>query len=373
MDEKTKLQRSITLFDLDSYIQRTFSRVKTSGDERRINCFAPKGCNGSDSKFHLWVNILKKQWICYKCGYGDPKQQEGTAWLPRFIADAEGVSVSEARRRLLETVELTPADELGDLLEAAFNKESIDPPSGVIKLPPSFAPLRKGGLSSLAYGLRRGMTNDQLLIRFNVRSCHDMRQKLWRNRLIFPVRDLDGWIKSAVGRDTTGKSSTTWRNWPRSDLQSLLWPLYWFEEVNGEIKPFSLRDTNPEHIVLVEGIFDWVGVEVAGYSALCTFGKKLSMQQVAVLQELGLREVTLAWDHDARDKMVKLVNRLEGRFDLVNVFPFISPVWRKRDFGDIPLHKELPDIFATEMASRISVDSDRFLEWAAKVSLEPEW
>jgi len=365
-----KLQRACTLFDLEKYVNQTFHKIRPSGDELRINCF-----HCGDTKQHLWVNIVKRRWICYKCGYGDPRQQEGTGWLPRFIADAEGIPIVEVCKRLLERVELTPADELGDLLINAFAPDPNKISAGALKLPPSFVPVRKGGSTAVAYhyGLRRGLEEGSLQFRFDVRSCSDVRQRLWKNRLIFPVRDLDGWVRSAIGRDITGKAKATWQVWPRTDIQSLLWPLYWFEKingVNGGTSSVSLRDMNPQHIVLVEGIFDWVGVEGAGFPALATFGKKLSQQQVAVLQELGLQEVTLAWDWDAQDKMVKLVDRLRGRFNKVYVFSFLNSIWKDRDFGDIPGCKDLQDIFVDEMKHRILVDSYQFLEWAAKVALE---
>lgn len=359
MDDKVKLRRAITLFDLESYIHQTFSDIKRSGDELRVNCFSPKGCNGSDSKQHLWVNILKKRWICYRCGYGDSSQQEGTGWLPRFIADAEDVTISSVINRLLETIELTPADELEDLLADAFNPSSTELPKGVIRLPPSFLPVDKGLAKAHQYGTKRGLTDEAFKI-FDVRFC--IRQGIWKNRLIFPIRNLDGKIMSATGRHLTNKDPV-WRVWPYSDIQSLLWPL---AGTDGQ----SLRDARLDHVVLVEGVFDWVGVQSVGYSALATFGKKLSQQQVEVLQELNPREVTLAWDYDARDKMVKVVSKLQGRFDVVNVFPFHSAVWKKRDFGDIPLHAELSDIFATEMFNRISVDSDGYVEWATRATLE---
>ena len=39
MDEKTKLQRACTLFDLEKYVNQTFHKIRPSGDELRINCF----------------------------------------------------------------------------------------------------------------------------------------------------------------------------------------------------------------------------------------------------------------------------------------------------------------------------------------------
>lgn len=367
MDDKVRLLRAINLFDLESYVEQNFSPVRRSGDELRVNCFAPKGCSGSDDKQHLWINHVKKRWICYKCGYGDHKQQEGTSWLPRFIADAEGVSISEVRRRLLGHVEPTPAEELGDLLEASFRSREIVAAPGGIEIPGSFGPVKAGSKAG-DYAAKRGLTRE-LLKKYDVRYCQDIRQKRWLGRLIFPVRDLEGVIKTASGRDVTGRKpkSRAWEVWPGTDIQSLLWPLAWHE---GQ-RVFTMRDLSPEHVVVVEGVFDALGVLLSGYDSLCTFGKKLSQRQVEVLQKIKPREVTLAWDYDARAKMVKLVKQLQGRFELVSVFPFqFKEVWSKADFGDMLEQEQLVRVFLSEMASRITVESDAYLGWAAQIGLE---
>ena len=82
------LDETIRSFDLESYLAVHFEdirKVTSSSDEQRICCF-----NCTDTKHHMYINTVKKRWICFKCGYGDTRQFPGTGWLPRFMSDIEG-------------------------------------------------------------------------------------------------------------------------------------------------------------------------------------------------------------------------------------------------------------------------------------------
>lgn len=361
MDNR-KLQRAIERFDLGLYVNQMFGLVKeASGDELRVDCFSPNGCDGSDTKQHLWINAEKKAWICYKCGYGDHKQQPGTGWLPRFIADAEAVSVRVVIERLTGEVHPTSAEALEDTLREMFDDQDKPREEKEIQsmsLPSSFRPC-----TDSAYAKSRGI-RQSMLERHDVRFCAQSRfSSKWDHRLVFPVYDRDGELRSAVGRSVVNKDPR-WVVWPKSDVQGLLWPLGHWQRGREWVR------SGASHIVLVEGVIDALAVEeVAGHCSLATFGKKLSARQVALLQGMKPAEVTLAWDCEAQPKMVQAVKRLVGRFERVSVFPFRSSVWKTKDFGDMLLApKRLGTLFVDEMLHRIQVESSAYVAWAANAS-----
>ena len=352
------LSEAIQQFDLEGYVRQTFDPVVESGSEElRVNCFAPRGCNGGDSKQHLWVNIHKKAWICYKCGYGNYREQPGTGWLVRFIADAEQLSFREVIHRLLQTVHPTPSAELEKLLQDQFAAPATMPLNNPITFPASFQPCPQ-----LPYLANRGF-RWEWREQYDVRYCPSRNLTLWHQRVIFPIRDVPGKLVSAVGRVITNRTPR-WQNWPKSDIQSLLWPLHSME--GGRLIPFAGRG---KRVLIVEGAFDVLGVRVAGMLALATLGKKLSTQQVAALQQLGIEEVILAWDWDAREKMLSAVERLVGRFPKVSVFPFLGDCWKIHDLGNLMADPYLVSQFHEEIERRIPVDSDEFMNWMLEVQM----
>lgn len=372
-----RLRRAIEHFDLAAYVHQTFDPVTeaSSGTELRVNCFSPNGCNGSDTGQHLWINIEKKMWICYKCGYGSSHEQPGTGWLPQFIADAEGKPVMEIKRRLAGQVEPTPTEGLGELLEGLFQNQQLQQEVVEIDLPKGFAPLagcedRIWAKPYFHYLKKRGIPTS-VLTAFDVRCCFSSADR-WKGRLIFPIWDLDGNTRSATGRAISSFREPRWMVWPKSDIQHTLWPLgIWAEDGTWT----SLREMglsqSARPLVLVEGIIDAIAVAKVGpYPALATFGHKISEQQLAVLQELAPKEIMLAWDYDARAKMVPMVKRLQGRFDLVSVIPFVGQNWwKEHDLGDLLTVDGGGLILANEMDQRVQVDSVEFVSWATRVSL----
>jgi 5S rRNA maturation endonuclease (ribonuclease M5) len=359
MDQK--LRKAISNFDLEEYVHQTFTPVivGSGGSELRINCFAPRGCRGSDNKQHLWINPEKKVWICYKCGYGNPVEQRGTAFLPRFVADAEGVPINQIIERFTGQVQTTPSEELEELLQDLFDKQARKVGQQVVEplqLPASFTvPV------TLDYLRSRGV-DSRMIHEHDIRYCSSVGLRKWYRRVVFPIRDLDGTIVSAVGRTVVPGLEPRWMNWPNTDLQRMLWPL-------GR---FSFQEWAPlqgplERVLVVEGVMDALGAEKAsGYVALATFGHKLSSRQVEVLQGLQPDEVTLAWDYDARSSMLQAVRKLQGRFRKVSVFPFRNLWWKTHDFGDLLTSGKMADVFIEEVQhNRINVDSNEFIAWSS--------
>jgi len=381
-----KLRRALQNFDLESYVHGTFDRVIPSGSsELRVNCFAPKGCAGSDTHAHLWINIHKKAWICYKCGYGDPDVQRGTAFLPRFIADAEHISFQVALQRVIKSVEITPdCEDLDMALERMFEleegtgeEEKVVPELRTIDMPRQFYKLSeatgRASQSFKRYAGKRGFPDDRQAL-YDVRYCvsklpflPEKYQNTFVKRIIFPIYDQEGTCRSAVARDAGAAwERPKWVNWPDTDLAHFFWPLgRW---VGGLFHPNSM---GLGRVVLTEGIIDAHAIrEMTSRLGFACFGKKLSDSQIDLLQRNRVKEIILAWDRDAKSKMIKMAEKLSGMF-IVKVFPYQHEAWDRLDLdlGDTldpncPLHSA--ELMEAEVKAAIDVQSPEFCSWAAR-------
>lgn len=363
------LQRAIDHFDLRTYVEDTFPEHidAASGEELRINCFSPHGCNGSDNDRKLYVNPDKMQWICFKCGYGT-REQPGTYSLVRFIADAEGIHQIQAKDRILKASQITPEEEFAEVMLSMFNAPTIppDPPPRYITYPPEFRPLyqstSKLSIPFLTYAKERGM-DEMSLLQNDVRYCRSPNRE-WNWRLIIPIYDLEGRPRSATGRTlATSERIHKWHHWPKSDLSYLLWPLGIWDNTKTWI-PFA-HDGTP--VVLTEGIFDaWAVSAFTTFHAFCTFGKKLSIGQIKLLLTMGVKEIILAWDYNARKEMMDAAQHLEEYAFTVTLFPFIDVFWRSCDLGDTltKLTKmQASIILEAELTNTISKHSPLAMTW----------
>ena len=370
MDEKTRLVNAIERFDLESYMHVNFEKIIPAGsDELRVDCFSPKGCDGSDTKAHLYVNFDKKVWNCFKCGYGSTKIQKGSANLVRFIADAEGIPYYEAKERLLNQSTVAEEGNLEKLLEQAFEpKEAIPIQEKKIDLPSQFYPLwNSKALTAKRFkqyvNTRRfdSIAQQQFDVRYCVTPVPSLPNKLQRNfinRLIWPIYDQKGICRSVVARSIDSNAQSRYINWPGTDLSHYLWPLISIQ--NGKFYPTQLSDS----VVLTEGIVDAYAInQLTSFSALACFGKKISDHQIELLKKLNIRKVILAWDHEAREKTKRTTEQLLPHFSKVQVFPFKHPGWFRYDFGDALRSFTLRSIISNECQSSIDVLTPAFCAW----------
>jgi hypothetical protein len=377
MSFRIDLRRAIDRFDLETYVEETFDhrKVVSNQEEFQVNCFSPNGCAGSDYHRHLYINVVKKRWVCFKCGYGDHREQPGTSNLVQFLADSEGEHKAVIINRLLNTVVPTPSEDLSGALAKAFEEQGQEPDKEqrIITFPREVYPLREIGSSSINYRkyiLNRGFTLTDLaaldtryVIKYVFPKEEGQKRSFeWKWRVVFPIYDLEGNCRSAVGRSITKKQENAWANWPNSDIRDVIWPLgHWDDGVWVPLERCPV-------VVLVEGVMDAHAVNtLTGFQALCTFGKKLSTPQMDLLSDLGVETVVLAWDRDAKSQIRHAVKRLSGRFE-VFVFPFRAQGWRDFDFGDVLArtmddHENAARILTAELNDPLSVESPEFCAW----------
>jgi hypothetical protein len=341
-------------FDMEAYMRRTVRDfIPTGTGEYRIPCFYKHGCNGTDTSYHLYVNTDKKCWVCFRCGFGDNKQTPGTASLIKFIAGLENVSYAHAANIIATDTKACPEEDLHDILRLRLGekrrKTCEQHVESSITLPVSFV-----DCPEIQYLLERGIRREWIR-EFDIR--YGNVKDRWQGRVIFPVYGFDGNTVSAVGRTSIDRSPK-WLNMPGTDLGKCLWPLF----RNGDPVDFS------GVTVLVEGILDALGVIASGHTALCTFGKKVSDEQLALLHKLGVSDVLLAWDSDALKQIGNALPRLARSFRSVRVFPFLNPLWKSHDCGDALIYPLVMDALRTELAMSPSVDSPEFIAWKVLAS-----
>lgn len=190
---------------------------------------------------------------------------------------------------------------------------------GEVKLPVSEQIPNEQGVVH-EYLARRGMTAE-LCQYFQLRICefgwwmfkeeNETKMQDFSNRIIIPVFDLDGTLKTFQGRDITGTSD-------RKYLFPKALPGTGRYLLNGHNCVASSR------AVMGEGFFDVAAIKMAfdddvslrDVTALGSFGKHLSygdlsgndqLGRYSVLKARGLREVTVMWDGE--------VNALKAALD----------------------------------------------------------
>ena len=161
---------------------------------------------------------------------------------------------------------------------------------------------------SLQYLYDRGIDNEAAAY-FGLRWCEsawwtykigeeDQWQK-WENRVVIPVADIDGVVRTFQGRDVTGSQK----------------PKYLFAKglpSTGQYLYRAHEAIGCETIVLAEGVFDVMAIELAIQSekgwqsvgAVGSFGISLSetpggqFDQLRALRDAGMKDLVIMWDNE---------------------------------------------------------------------------
>lgn len=354
--------KSFDSFDMLSFLETNFSPVvHATGPEFRVNCFAPQGCGNSDNKQHLYINTETNKWYCFKCGYGSSEEYPKSNWLPTFIGDALNIPLPEVFRLYFqEDLTTTPCQSFKEALLKAFDPEEIVFEKKIISIPPYFRSLNSSSRLVPAfkkYANERGIKPYHVL-KYDIRFCF-AGDNFWKNRIIFPIYDREGVCRSIQGRLISESNFySKWAIWKDSDIKYLLWPLGKFTQ--GQWKKIKFHQS----VVITEGILDALGLIRVGYQAVCTFGKKISKEQIELLKELGVEEIVLAWDYDAKVQSKRYLNQLVNFFK-VTLFPYRKKYWETHDLGDtlvLPKH-EAGAMIIDELSQKIEISSYEMLTW----------
>ena len=348
----TRFDEALDLLDLEDWLMQ-YTETKSAGNgEVRVSPCPECG----NEKYKLYVNVVKKRWICYVCDYG-----RGLADVTRLMSAVSGRTRFAVRLELSRMVVPAPAGDITDALKNAFDAE-VDTDevydAEEIELPGDTNFL--GGITSrkaLTYAWNRGIGPElvrTLGLRFaselfiKKRSSDPVRIK--GPFLVFPVT-IAGRPVSYQGRRIVDKDP---KYVSASNVKDWLWPL------GPEL--FNVYDGG--RLFLVEGVFDALGLLAMGHGAVCTFGKNISDRQLEILTELNPTSVVFAWDLDAKTDVARAVDRVAYRFRNTGVVSFDGhPSGRKVDPGNTLTDPEAARWMQSRLNEVIDARSPTFFQW----------
>lgn len=241
---------------------------------------------------HFYISKTTQLWDCKKCGeYGSIykllKQLDKT-----YLLGGSTVEVRDNIKSIRNLIEEQIVDDEVTLKELP-----------VIKMPVGW----KVSLASTKYLLQRGITPEDC-VRYNIGSTDLFRK--YKNYVLVPIYD-DGKIRGFVGRYGAKKvpeDKLRYNNSAGTEFSELL---FGYDEIT--------QNTNT--VILVEGIFDKIAVDKVLHlwddeiiKCVCTFGKKISNQQIKKLMLKEVTNVILLYDFDAIKEIKKYGLELENNF-----------------------------------------------------------
>jgi DNA primase len=304
-------------FDYDDYVMEHYAVVKsTARGELRICC---PHC--ADTKYKCYINNDKKLFNCYKCDF-----HTGNYDVFDFVAITEGIPRGKAMMRLAQEFAPTTPLTIEEIQQRALGLYEVeeDEPGEtssiktIDSLPEFVYPLTSpSNLMEKPFWdylmIVRGLTEKEVLdakIHYvpliQVPITNEVGNYIGNigRRILFPVYGPGGslisWQTRPIKENSGGQK---YINCPNSEVNRTLWPF---------IPPHE------NWVVLVEGILDCIAIRRLGvpFSVYCTFGKKISHDQVKHLKVWGVNDVILFWDVDAKKAMLHAIEDLKMKFSV---------------------------------------------------------
>lgn len=302
---------------IESISRRLGPPIFTDGDEVRFNCWRSDcGASGTpDTKYHLYVNPKKGRYFCQRC------QKGGTL---DYISKILGVSAPGQTLLSWDTV-------IASYLYGTPKVEDDFVPV-TMPWPDEYVPMLPG-TQAYAYLQSRGITDDMI-------SWHKIGYGLGflKNRIILPDTDKNGDLEYWVAR-TYGTHKAKYRN-PREKRDTHVFNL-------GRMEQHGLR----ESVVICEGPISAI---VAGYNAVCTYGKYVTAAQIERLVKFRAREYIIAGDGDGLYAAVSLATRLYKRRLNVKFARFFG-VEDPASVGSVEAQKRIADALIWNSTSVMEV------------------
>jgi hypothetical protein len=341
----SRLDEALEHIDLEGWIEQYEEVKEVSDDEIRIkNC--PK-C-GND-KYKVYINVEKKCWICHRCSWG-----KFIGDICQLLAEVSGRNINDVRKELIKTVVPAATDEeFTSRLENAFEdpEEDLFVEIETTSLPGSPLSGDDGVVADRVrqYAYTRGL-GDADIDRYQLRYSTRLRSYPG-SFLVFPIHKNK--LTVAWQGRTTGDSHPKYVSY--DDIANWMWPLS--PEYHAYVKM-------TKSAILVEGVFDAIGMHCIGqHQALCTFGKKISRRQIALLRGLGVTDVSIAWDAEAGRDIEQASMYLRSAFPRVNIVDLDVFGNSRIDPGDVVTRQELRPMLKKAVEDCIDVQSPEFYEW----------
>lgn len=261
-------------------------------------CLNPS-CGKED---HFYIRKLNGRSICFRCNtkfnwYG-------------LVSVLAGVPKERAHELIFgvgggDLIDLPLDPDIFNKSPYEEEKESDIP----VKMGFDFFPVENSA-EGLEYLIKRGLNNPALIFDYDIRFHHAM------SAVVFPVR-RDGVVYGWQARKIAPKENEL-RLISSAQFNKSHFLLNWD------------RASKCEKIILVEGPFDCVHVDLPGYGAVASLGKGVSLDQIQLILSSHAKEVYLGLDPDASREFYEIVNRI----GLLKKCFLISPPSNRKDFGE---------------------------------------
>ena len=241
---------------------------------------------------HFYINKKTQMFDCKKCGeFGNIYK------LLRFLdktyllngATIENKDTIESIREMLANDADSSEVEVTELPE--------------IKMPVGWKVLHK----SNPYLKSRGITSE-LCERYKFGSTCLL--KKYKNYVLIPIYD-NGKIRGYIGRYGSKKVPDDKLRYNNSIGTQFAQLLFGYDDITN----------NTSSVILVEGVFDKIAVDRVlnldsseDIKCVCTFGKKISDEQIEKLKRKGISRVILLYDFDAIKEIKRFGIELENNF-----------------------------------------------------------
>jgi hypothetical protein len=282
-------------------------RIQSSLERIGVNFYATKksfvtDCPSCGKEEHTYIRKGDGRTICFKCG----RKWSILFLIARLTGTDErgayeffyGVGAGD---ELLKPLDL-------DIFFGQKDTGEIDPPFP-ITMGLDFIGIERSP-DAVSYVVSRGITDPDTIF------AYDLRYHYLMNAVIFPVK----------------KDGVTY-GWQARRIAPKEGELRLISSTGFNKSDFLLnydRARHAERIIITEGPFDCMKVDVFGMGAVCSFGKQISQSQIKQILEARSECVYVGLDPDAFLEMYDVVSRLGSN---KKVFRILPPSGRK-DFGE---------------------------------------
>ena len=241
---------------------------------------------------HMYVNKRTQMFDCKKCG-----TQGNIYKLLRFLEKT--YLLGGATIEAVETIK-----SVREMLANEIENSEV----GLLELPEVKMPVGWKVLkNSNPYLRNRGIT-PELCERYEFGTTKMFRK--YDNYILIPIRD-NGEVRGFIGRYGSKEVPDGKLRYNNSTGTQFSQLLFGYDEIT--------QNTNT--VILVEGVFDKIAVDKVldlwsseDIKCVCTFGKKISEEQIAKLKIKGVARVILLYDFDAIKEIKKFGLELENHF-----------------------------------------------------------
>lgn len=344
---------SIKSSDIDDFIRTMVPYRNSKYPEIKVCCPL---CDQPSNSFKLYINVEDRVWHCKKCHYGEHKNRTSDFfWV---LSEISGLDLDSILEMFGENV---PSDtnvftsRLKELLEdnSTIEEDFFVIPDGMFEDPKFLKKKIKDGGYADNYLRGRGLSR-VCYEKYNIRES-DHFLGFFGHFAVFTFPSFIEGRSASQARRVDGREP---KYLSTKSLELSLFP---------DIVLITELVEKKKFLVVVEGIFDAIGLIELGIPAICTFGNKMSLYHLEWLKaNMKGIELVIGYDSDlnTRNAVAALAKNLSLRWDVSIIDTSKHPFPQSKvDFGDCLLDKSYKDWAIEKVDNRFKVNSSSYFTW----------